>query len=338
MHRLARAVVAIGLGLGLGVAAVPAHADQLSVAPASPSPVRPIASTPSTRSGTAPPSGTPSSNAASNSGAPITGVPRPCKAGHAWPDAAPGDVVGLLQRNTGIALVGEEWTDPRYRPMVRIVWETLEGLSCTNYLRRVTMMHPGFALNAAPIGGYAWGDWGLTRSGAVTLDFGKWQQALDAGDPGRLVRILVHELGHAWATDRDGSSYWDQYLRIDAGLGPISAYGAKAVTENFSEIIGYYVARCARNNPYDTGRFAGYYDFVRAQVFGGREFGPKPGAPVNCSTTGTAPTVAPTVRLLTPASSSTDAVQPDSFDQNSTGGGAVSAERVEESLLHKLAG
>jgi len=41
------------------------------------------------------------------------------------------------------------------------------------------------------------------------------------------------------------------------------------------------VARCAANNPY-TPREAAYYDFVKAAVFGGKEFGPALGQPLSC--------------------------------------------------------
>lgn len=223
--------------------------------------------------------------------APATPVTAPsrCPQPHPWPAGAPQRaVVAQLARTTGIRLVGPDWRDPAYLPMIRVVWQTLDVLACTDYLRHIAVLHPDFTLNAAPISGWAWGDWGLTRRGAVTLDFAKWRRARADHDDGRMVRLLVHELAHAWATDRGTSAYWATYQHLEARLGAISAYGARAATENFSEIVGYYVGRCARNNPYDTGRYAAYYGFVRQTVFGGREFGPAPGRAPDCSEPGSA--------------------------------------------------
>lgn len=232
----------------------------------------------------------------------ITGVPTPCAQSHPWPDgASQASVVKQLSRNTGFNLTGAMWTQPQYLPMVKIVWQTLEGLGCTDYVRRVTILHPGFSLNAAAISGYAWGDWGLTKPGATTLDFHKWAQALAAGDPGRLVRILVHELGHAWDSDRDTAAYWRTYTALQKKQGAISAYGSRSVDENFSEIVGYYVARCAKDNPYNTGKFGAYYAFVKQTVFGGREFGPAAGRSVTCTATAAVASTLVRPNLLTPA-------------------------------------
>ena len=38
---------------------------------------------------------------------------------------------------------------------------------------------------------------------------------------------------------------------------------------------------CIRDSPY-TPREAAYYDFVKAEVFGGKEFGPALGQPLSC--------------------------------------------------------
>ena len=230
----------------------------------------------------------------------VTSVPTDCAPRRPWPEGEnQALIVTELARNTGVRLTGPGWRDSAHLPMIRVVWQTLEGLSCTGYVQHIEKLNPGFTLNAAPISGWAWGDWGLTRSGAVTLDFAKWSRAIVDRDEGHMVRLLVHELAHAWATDRDSARYWSGYARLDARLGPISAYGGRAITENFSEMIGYYVARCAKHNPYDSARFRGYYDYVRTTVFGGREFGPAPGRTPDCSAPGNVrvvPTGVPSAR------------------------------------------
>ncbi|MEL4356563.1 MULTISPECIES: hypothetical protein [unclassified Luteococcus] len=216
-------------------------------------------------------------------GAPVTGIPQPCAAQHPFPEKATrAEVKRQLAANTGITLTGGAWTEAKHAPLVRIVWETLDGLSCTDYLKTITSNNKGFTLNAAPTRSWAWGDWGLTRRGAVTLDFAKWQEAYRAGDRGRLVRILVHELGHAWSQTPQAAATYQRFAVMYRSTGNFGPY-AYNQNENFSETIGYYVARCAAGNPYQDKKFAGYYGLVKQGVFGGREFGPAPGSRLDCS-------------------------------------------------------
>ena len=55
------------------------------------------------------------------------------------------------------------------------------------------------------------------------------------------------------------------------------------MTETFADVVGYYVGRCALNNPYDTGKFDAYYEYARDYIFDGKEFGPAPGTKADCS-------------------------------------------------------
>ncbi|MEL4504734.1 hypothetical protein AAEX63_07850 [Luteococcus sp. H138] len=228
----------------------------------------------------------PAAVAAPASGEPVVGIPQPCVAQHPYPvGAKPAEVKKQLAANTGIRLVGGWWDDAEYAPLVRIVWETLDGLSCTGYVSTIKANNKNFTLAAAPTRSWAWGDWGLTRPGAVTLDFKKWQEAYRAGDQGRLVRILVHEMGHAWSqTPQAAASYktFATLYRTGGNFGPY-AYNQN---ENFSEVIGYYVSRCATGNPYDDKKYAPYYALVKQGVFKGREFGPAPGTKPTCSVPG----------------------------------------------------
>ena len=210
---------------------------------------------------------------------PVTGIPEPCAARVAWPEgASPTHTRNLLQKSTGIRLVGEWWTDPQYRPMVKIVWQTLVNLTRDKVNNTLTIA-------AAPTRSWAWGDWSLTRPGALTFDFAKWQQALDEDDPGRLVRLVIHEMGHAYNVDRgDDPAYWSSFTRLYASQGRFSEYGNSS-TETYAEVLGYYVARCAKDNPYDKPGNEQYYEWARSHIFKGVEFGPAPGAPVDCSPT-----------------------------------------------------
>lgn len=222
-------------------------------------------------------------SAAPSVGDPVTGIPQPCVAKHPFPvGATPAEVKKQLAANTGIRLVGGWWDDAQYAPMVRIVWETLDGLNCTNYVSIIKSNNKDFTLSAGPTRSWAWGDWGLTRPGAVTLDFKKWQEAYQAGDKGRLVRILVHEMGHAWSQTPQAAASYQTFAGLYRSGGNFGPY-AYNQNENFSEIIGYYVARCALGNPYDNKKYAAYYALVKKDVFNGREFGPAAGTKATCS-------------------------------------------------------
>lgn len=216
-------------------------------------------------------------------GPPVTGIASPCAVKHPYPAGAkPAEIRRQLSAFTGFTLVGGGWDSPANAPLVRLVWETLERLNCTDYLTVIKQNHPRFVVNAAPTRSWAWGDWGLTRADALTLDFAKWQQALKAGDPGRLVRILVHELGHAWSRTPQAQASYNSFSRLYRKGGNFGPY-AHNLNENYSEVIGYYVARCAKGNPYDAKKFAPYYNLVKSTVFKGKEFGPAPGTRANCS-------------------------------------------------------
>lgn len=212
----------------------------------------------------------------------VLGIPQPCETTHEYPlEASPAQVRQQLQAWSGLKLTGPEWTKPNNRMIVRMVWQTLDGLGCTNYLATIKSAHPGFGLHAGPTRSWAWGDWGLTHHGVVTLDFAKWRTVQD-DDPGRLVRILVHELGHAWSQTPGSQDVYNSFGSRYAQLGNFGPY-AYSKNENFSEVIGYYVARCAKDNPYDKAKYAPYYEYVKKNVFAGREFGPAPGTKASCA-------------------------------------------------------
>lgn len=217
--------------------------------------------------------------------APVAGIPAPCEAKHPWPEkATPAQRRAQLQRFTGITLQGPGWDAPANTTQVKLVWQTLDALSCTDYLGRVKAANKGFALYAGPTRSWAWGDWGLTHPGAVTLDFAKFSEAIKANDPGRVVRIIVHEIGHAWSMTPGAQKTYAAFAPLHGAHGRFGPYAYNR-NENFSEVIGYYVARCAKDNPYDGGEYTAYYQFVKKNVFAGREFGPEPGQKSTCATT-----------------------------------------------------
>ena len=217
--------------------------------------------------------------------APVTGIPNPCASTKPFPDDAPiADVAAQLAANFGFKLAGKQWTEQR-RASIKILWETLDAMECTPYRADLQSKVSGtVGLNATSISGYAWGDWSLTRSGYVSLDFGKFQRALDSGDEGRLVRLVVHELGHVRNSDRyQEPEYWTAFTKLFRQEGRFSEYAGRSVTETFADVVGYYVGRCALDNPYDTGAHDAYYEYAKTYIFGGKEFGPAPGETPNCT-------------------------------------------------------
>ena len=218
--------------------------------------------------------------------APVTGIPTPCPVTHAWPgDKAPLETItAALTKNFGFKLTGAQWTESS-RESIKILWQTLDAVDCTGYVTALqAKVNGNVGINAASISGFAWGDWSLTKPNYVTMDFSKFQRALDSGDEGRLVRLVTHEMAHVLNSDRfEDPGYWRTFQKLYAQQGRFSEYASSSVTETFADVVGYYVGRCALENPYDTGKFDAYYEFARTYVFGGKEFGPAPGEKPNCT-------------------------------------------------------
>jgi hypothetical protein len=94
----------------------------------------------------------------------------------------------------------------------------------------------------------------------------------------------VHELAHTLNSDRYSEpKYWREFTQLYQREGRFSKYAGSSVTETFADVVGYYVGRCALNNPYDTGKFDAYYEYARDRIFDGKEFGPEPGTKADCS-------------------------------------------------------
>ena len=218
--------------------------------------------------------------------APVTGVPTPCPTTYPWPgdDASMDEIKAGITNNFGFRLTGGKWTDAN-RESIRILWQTLDAVGCTSYVKDLqAKVNGNVGLNAGSISGFAWGDWSLTRSGYVSLDFTKFQKAIDSGDTGRLSRLVTHELAHTLNSDRYSEpKYWRDFKRLHQREGRFSKYAGRSVTETFADVVGYYVGRCALNNPYDTGKFDAYYEYARDYIFDGKEFGPAPGTKADCS-------------------------------------------------------
>ncbi|MFT3888460.1 MAG: hypothetical protein QM713_09910 [Arachnia sp.] len=216
---------------------------------------------------------------------PVAGIAQPCPVTHPFPnDASTTEVADQLAETFGFTLAGSQWTK-KHRASIKILWETLDAMSCTDYLKNLQGKVSGtVGLNATHISGYAWGDWSLTRSGYVSFDFSKFQQAIDSGDKGRLNRLVAHELAHVLNSDRyEEPKYWRDFKRLYQREGRFSDYAGSSVTETFADVVGYYVGRCAANNPYDTGKFDAYYAYARDYIFDGKEFGPAPGTKADCT-------------------------------------------------------
>ncbi len=215
----------------------------------------------------------------------IAGIPQPCTSFHPFPDdASIAEIREQFEARFDFRVEGKQW-DEEYRPSIKIVWETLDAVGCTTYRQVLQKKQPNtVGLNAANIRGYAWGDWSLTKPGSVTLDLEKFKGALEADDEGRLVRLVIHELAHVYNSDRfQNPDYWVDFVALHKKQGRFSEYAGRSVTETWADVVGYYVGRCALDNPYNTGQHDAYYDFVKTRVFGGKEFGPAPGEALDCS-------------------------------------------------------
>ncbi|VEJ60027.1 hypothetical protein [Arachnia propionica] len=218
----------------------------------------------------------------------VVGIHAPCPATHPWPgDKAPiSEITKQLSDNFGVTLAGNGWTDAN-RTQISVVWQALDAVSCTDFLANLKAKVSGtIGINAASIGGFAWGDWSLTKPGYLTFDFTKWKEAVDLGDIGRLSRIVIHEFTHIFNADRDSNpKYWTEFQGLAAKQEVFSSYAGRNNLETLPEVVGYYVARCAKDNPYDTGKFNAYYEWVKTNIFAGREFGPAPGTKASCNVT-----------------------------------------------------
>ena len=215
-------------------------------------------------------------------------IPNACTAAHPY-DAASSltDLKSGIETNWGFQLSGKYWTDETYRPLVAVIWRTLDAISCTPYLDTLHAKVGTLELSATSIGGWVAGDYGLTKADAVSLDFPQLLTNYQT-DPGHVSRLFVHEMTHAYTRDRSSNpQYWADFTALFAKNGRFGTYGYSA-SEVFSEVVGYYVARCAANNPYTVSE-AAYYNFAKNEVFGGKEFGPALGEPLACGTSTAAP-------------------------------------------------
>lgn len=215
----------------------------------------------------------------------VTGIPEPCTSFHPFPDdASINEIKKQFEERFDFRVEGKLWTE-EYRPSIKIVWETLDAVDCTTYRSVLQKKQPNtIGLNAGHIRGYAWGDWSLTKPNAVSLDLEKFKGAIAADDEGRLVRLVIHELAHVYNSDRfESPDYWNDFVALHRKEGRFSDYAGRSVTETWADAVGYYVGRCAMENPYDSGEHDAYYEFVKTRVFGGKEFGPEPGKPLDCS-------------------------------------------------------
>lgn len=218
----------------------------------------------------------------------VAGVPRPCQIDMPiTDDMSAAEITAATERQWGFDLTGPQWQQNEYRPIVELFAETLDSVDCTGYLDRVKAGNGGrLEISSQSTRSWAWGDYGLTRPGVLTLDFAKFRSGYAEGDRGRLVRLVIHEMAHSLNADRGSSpTYWDNFGRVWRANGPVSSYGSTE-TESFADAVGYYVARCAADNPYDSTKNRAYYDYVKSNIFDGREFGGAVGTPQTCAIKG----------------------------------------------------
>ncbi|OYN91192.1 hypothetical protein [Parenemella sanctibonifatiensis] len=287
MRVVSRVLAAAGLVLVMALPTTP-------VAHAAPEPLPPLggASDPTPEPALEPaPQPGPPAQPVSVEPAPVVTIPRPCEADHPYPTGADSDtVVEQLEQIWGIELVGNQWG--RAEDVTHTYWEIMDAVDCTPFLTAIKEKNPELRVNATTKPGWAWGDWSLTSANAVTLDFAKMQQSIDEGDQARVVRVIVHELAHAFNVDRYAEpAYQQAYEKIYRSQGGFTGYGS-SLSESFADAVGYYVARCAvepdtDHRPYADGQDDASYELIRDEVFGGHEFAAAPGDRLGCDTAAT---------------------------------------------------
>lgn len=216
------------------------------------------------------------------------GMQRSCPMTHRFPArASSAQVVTAVRHNWGVRLTGPSWKKPANAAVLRVMWQTLDSLDCTPFLKTVkTKNDGGLIISGEKKGSWAWGDYGYSDPDGVSFSLDKMADAIDDAQSPRVVRVMVHEMAHAWSADRnEDSGYFKAFAKL-GGAKPLTAYGAQNTSENFAEAAGYYVARCAteqsdtgkpRPNPYDDADNADYHKFVGKRLFGHVKFGPDPG-------------------------------------------------------------
>lgn len=218
--------------------------------------------------------------------APVPGIAQPCSTDFVYDtDQSPEQNVSRMEELWDLTLSGRQWSDPQYRDGVLVFASTLDAVDCTAYLDKVRAGNGGRleVSSEPPRTSWAWGDYGLTRPNIVTLDMSKFQQGWEEGQRGRMARLTIHEFAHAVNSDRfENPPYWQRTTELFTTVGPISDYGSTD-TETFADAVGYYVARCAKDNPYLDTKFQPYYDLVRTEVFDGVEFGTAVGETQVCT-------------------------------------------------------
>lgn len=215
------------------------------------------------------------------------GVQRSCPMTHRFPRGSSAGIVKRVSKTWGVQLKGSSWQSKANRPVLKAMWQTLDAVDCTPFLKGVKAKNEHkLIISGEKAGSWAWGDYGYSDPDGVSLNLDKMAEGIKDGQSPRVVRVMVHEMAHAWSADRNESSgYFAKFAKLGAG-DPITEYGSQNTSENFAEAAGYYVARCAKEqsdtgkskaNPYNDSSNAGYYAFVGKQLFGGARFGPKAG-------------------------------------------------------------
>ncbi|WP_026927760.1 hypothetical protein [Granulicoccus phenolivorans] len=256
---------------------------------ATPQPSEPETTAPAPAESTSQPAPPPSQAQELAPIAPVTGIPAPaCPADLTWDRSktSQSEYVRQISQKWDMELTGSGWTDSRNREVVKLFGDTLDAVDCTGYLDRVRTGNGGrLTVSSDPIASWAWGDYGLTKPNTLSLDFVKFREGYAEGtDRGRLVRLIIHEMAHSFNSDRfQNPEYWQRNQQLFREVGPISAYGARDSTETFADAVGYYVARCAHDNPYDQARNKPYYEMVKKYVFDGKEFGGPVGSTQKCN-------------------------------------------------------
>ena len=155
-------------------------------------------------------------------------VPAPCTVSHAFPASLSGaQIRDQFGATYGFTMVGSYWTQPEYRGLVQVIWETTDAMACTPFLNdlRANLGGP-LALNASALSGWKSGDYGITRARTVSLDFPQLRTYYDKGDHGHVARLFVHEITHAYQSDNPYTTKYQRYYDYAKELFGGKEFGA----------------------------------------------------------------------------------------------------------------
>lgn len=209
--------------------------------------------------------------------------------------SSPAEIIALFKKNWRINLVdgSYSYSDPQYKGILKAWWEALARVECTPFLQDGWITTHDLDIIAS------------TEASGWGYFAGNFTQYMNLGNMVNmsgtaLMQNMIHEMTHVWSrTEKNVAKGVDFENNISGHGSPnpyVSGYNGynspgDAPYEDLASAVGYYAIReqnemrdggfgpyCSTKNPYDWGQTI-YYNWVKTNVFGGKEFGPPPPVP-----------------------------------------------------------